>query len=148
MAKVFFRDSTLQTPRDCVATGPDTLGIHGHGIGGETGKRHHGPYKPRINYQVMGAGQGGQSRSGAGRGTGGQRDGPSQPAQPHRNQRISYQRTDPTPRVLTPPLSWRGHCAGENTPCRKIYAKMFLEKQMALIFSRAVLSSIYEKQTL
>jgi len=67
---------------------------------------------------------------------------------PHGGRRTDAQTQTPTPRVSRPTFSWRMLGAGENTPCRKIYAKMFSEKQIALIFFLTVLNSVYEKQTL
>ena len=115
-----FRDSPSNLPRDCVAMVPDTLGIHGQDIGRETGKRPIGPYKPRISYQVMGkdrgdretgrrAGQGGTGRDNAprttGRGTGGQRDGDSQPAIPTATSESAISAQTPTPPVSSPPFA-------------------------------------------
>lgn len=83
--------------------GPDTLGIHGRDIGGETGKRHGGAYKPRINSHVMG--MDGGDRVGAGREAGREASETASQRPPATATQLSAHDPHPTRLLPTPSLA-------------------------------------------
>ena len=66
-------------------------------------KGHHGAYKPRISYQVMGQDRGDREGAGAGRADS-QRDRDSQPAEPTATSESLINAHDPHPTRLHPTL--------------------------------------------
>jgi hypothetical protein len=124
----------------------DTLGKHGHGIGGETGKGRGGPYKPRIIYQVMGRDRGDREtgrmagdaprttgRKASGTGTDSQPTAPqatARPQQPHNH--LSAHRPPPHPSPPYPSPS-AGQRPRKIPPLKRFLVKCKPEKELSLL---------------